>query len=88
MISSEVIFLFLATRTNVLDRPVSCDSSLKDVRGDASNRAPVSSNVYYEIKRCVCCRFLVSIEPNVRKVFTVCYIIDLEGQNLRWNTIL
>jgi hypothetical protein len=79
---------FLATRTNVLDTPVSCDNSLKDVRGDASKRVPISSNVYSERKRRVCCRFLVNIEPIVRKVFTICYIIDLEGQKLRWNTIL
>lgn len=62
--------------------------SLKEVRGDASSRAPVSYNVYSERKRRVFCRFLVNFEPIVRKVFTICYIIYLEGQKLRWNTIL
>lgn len=79
---------FLAARTNDLDTPVSCDNSLKDVRGDASNRAPISSNVHSERKRRVFCHFLVNIEPIVRRVFTICCIIDLEGQKFKWNTIL
>lgn len=67
MIPSEVNFL--ATRTNILDTPVSCDISLKDGRGDASNRAPISSNVYSERKRRVYCRFLVNVENIFRKFF-------------------
>jgi hypothetical protein len=86
MISSEVIFL--ATRPNDLDTPVSYDNSLKCVRGDASNRAPVSSNVYSKRKRRVRRRFLVKIKSVVRKVFIICCITGLEGQKLRWNMIL
>jgi len=65
---------FLATRTNVLDTPVSSDYSLKDVRGDAFSRTPVSSNVHSKSKRRVCRRFLVKIEPIFRNVFTICYL--------------
>jgi hypothetical protein len=72
---------FLATRTNVLDTPVSCDYSLKDVRGDVCNRTPLSSNVYSKRKRRVCYRFLVKIEPIFERFLPFAILLIYKNKN-------
>jgi hypothetical protein len=70
---------FLAAYTDDFDTPVSLDNCLKDLPGDASKRAPISSNVSSNSTRRVGFRFFFITEPVSRNLLTSRCIVDFEG---------